>query len=363
MIGREITNILESLCIAPEATIRDAMASIDRNQKGIVLVVDGNRVLLDTVTDGDARRAILAGLGLSSSVRDLLARKHTWRTNNPVTATLGTDRSELVRLMKQQSVQQIPIIDDSGRIVDLVTLKDLSPSSCSSIQAVIMAGGYGTRLRPLTENLPKPMLPIGDRPLMEHIVGQLKSAGIRRVNVTTHYRTDKIRRHFGNGEEFGVEMRYVAEEQPLGTAGALTLLEESSEPLLVVNGDILTDVNFRAMHDFHCEHGAELTVAVRRYEVAVPYGVISCDGSKVVGLHEKPRFNLFVNAGIYLLEPSINKYIPPGKKYDMTDLINNLLASNKIVVSFPIMEYWLDIGRHDDYIRAQEDVKNGMVWS
>jgi len=224
---------------------------------------------------------------------------------------------------------------------------------------VIMAGGFGQRLRPLTEKLPKPMLPVGEKPVMELIIDQLRNAGIQKVNVTTHFKPDKIRDYFGDGRAFGVDLTYVSEESPLGTAGALSLIGEKNEPLLVINGDILTQVDFRTMLAFHREHGAEITVGVRQYDLQVPYGVIESDGTTVTGLHEKPMLNFFVNAGIYFLEPSVHELIPQGEHFDMTELINALLAKGRPVASFPIVEYWLDIGQHADYAKAQEDIQ---IW-
>lgn len=222
-----------------------------------------------------------------------------------------------------------------------------------------MAGGYGTRLRPLTDDLPKPMLPVGTKPLLELIVEQLRVAGIRQVNVATHYRGEVITDHFKDGQDFGVEIRYVKEDQPLGTAGALSLLEESDEPLLVMNGDILTRVDFRAMLNFHREHNAELTVGVRQYEFRVPYGVVNTNGVDVTGISEKPVVRQFINAGIYLLNPLVRRVIPNGRPYDIPELIENLLKEKRCVVCFPIREYWLDIGKSDQYDQAKADMASG----
>jgi NDP-sugar pyrophosphorylase family protein len=214
---------------------------------------------------------------------------------------------------------------------------------------------------PLTEETPKPMLRVGERPLMELIIGQLRQAGIRQVNVTTHYLPEKIRDHFGNGESFGVNLTYVNEQTPLGTAGALGLMHAPTEPILVINGDILTQVDFRSMLHYHREHRADMTVGLRAYEFEVPYGVVECDQSRVTAITEKPNMRFFINAGIYLLEPSAYAYIPGGEKFQMTDLIQELLDRKRTVVGFPIREYWLDIGKHEDYERAQSDVKDGRV--
>ena len=278
-----------------------------------------------------------------------------------MTAPAGADRSELLRLMRECVVRQIPLIDSRGRVAGVATLDELIPEQVLPVQAIIMAGGPGTRLRPLTEKMPKPMLPVGDRPIMEVIIGGLREAGIRRVSIATHYQPKKITDYFGDGEQFGVELNYVAEDRPLGTAGALGIMDRSNEPLLVINGDILTQVNFRAMLDYHREHGADLTMAVSKYDVQVPYGVVECEGQNVCRLREKPLLNFFVNAGIYLLEPLVHQYIPNGKHLDMTDLIEQLIDKGRTVVSFPIVEYWLDIGEHDDYVRAQRDVESGII--
>jgi NDP-sugar pyrophosphorylase family protein len=225
-----------------------------------------------------------------------------------------------------------------------------------TVAAVVMAGGFGTRLRPLTDDLPKPMLQIGDRPLLERTIERLRDAGIRRVSVTTHYLSEKITRHFGNGNAFGVEIDYVTEDRPLGTAGGLGLLSEANEPLLVMNGDILCTVDFRDLVAYHRKNQADITVCVRRHDVKIPYGVVECDGSRLVRLKEKPSVSVLVNAGIYLLEPSVRRFIPPGERFDMTDLIDRLLEARRPVATYPILGYWLDIGHQDDYRKAQQDV-------
>lgn len=342
-----------------QESIEDAIVVIDSHARGIALVVDEGKRLLGTVTDGDVRRAILSKVDLKAPVSSLLVSSLNSPNMEPVTAPLGTKREKLLLLMKERSVRQIPILDGTGRVADLITMDELLPDDNISMQAVIMAGGMGTRLHPLTENMPKPMLPVGGRPLMEKIVDQLQQAGVRRVNITTHFKPEKIIEHFGDGRAFGVELNYVKEEQPLGTGGFLGLIGEPKEPLLVINGDILTDVNFRAMLDYHKDHKADMTVAVRHYEMQVPYGVIDCDGPNVRCLREKPNIGFFVNAGIYLLEPSVYRFIPSGKHFNITDLIQWLLNAGNEVVSFPIREYWLDIGMHSDYAQAQTDFEAG----
>jgi len=259
--------------------------------------------------------------------------------------------------MNQRMVRQIPLIDENGRVVDVALLSDLTKEYQLPIEAVIMAGGAGTRLRPLTEEIPKPMLPVGDKPMMERVVEQLRAAGIQRLNVTTHYRAETITNHFGDGEDFGVEIRYIEERHPMGTAGAIKLVPPSDEPLLVINGDILTRVDFRAMLDFHREHQAAMTVAVRQHEFHFQYGLIETDEVEITGISEKPVVQHLINAGIYLLSPETCRSIPNSQSFDMPDLINQLISDGRRVVGFPIYEYWLDIGQFTDYQQAQADVK------
>ncbi|MCG9894057.1 MAG: NTP transferase domain-containing protein, partial [Fimbriimonadaceae bacterium] len=214
---------------------------------------------------------------------------------------------------------------------------------------------------PLTEETPKPMLPVGGKPMLEHIVENLSSSGIRNVAITTHYRAEKIVDHFQDGGRFGVDVSYVHESQPLGTAGALGLMDKPHAPLLVMNGDILTNLNFRALLEFHRTHHAEMTVCVRQYEVSVPYGVVEGTDELVERIVEKPTLRFFVNAGVYVLEPQVHAMIPPGVKFDMPQLVEMLTSEGRRVANFPILEYWLDIGQHGDYAEAQVVAKSGRL--
>ena len=349
---------LSKICIREDCTISQVVAQMDQHRLGIVLVVDHEGRLVGTVTDGDIRRAILAKRDFSQAVGGLLDMKAESPYATPITAPIGADRATYLRLLQQHSILHLPLLDGEGRVAGLVTRDDFLPRGRLPLQAVVMAGGRGRRLQPLTNEMPKPMLPVGDRPMMEIIIEQLRVAGIRRVNVTLHHQAEKITRHFGDGQEFGVELNYVAEDLPLGTAGALGVMGKPEETLLVINGDILTQVDFRAMHAYHQETKADLTVAVSRFDLQVPYGVIECEGSSVRCLTEKPVIGFFVNAGIYLIEPEVYRFIPNGTPFDMTDLIQRLLKEGRVVSSFPIRECWLDIGSHDDYVRAQEIAKN-----
>ncbi len=250
---------------------------------------------------------------------------------------------------------------DEGDLVEFLLRRDLIQESQPNLSAVIMAGGYGKRLLPLTEEVPKPMLPVGDRPLLERTIEQLRRSGIRNVSLTTHYLSESIVRHFGDGEAFGVKISYSNEDEPLGTAGGLKLIKRPDGPFVVINGDILTGVSFEEMLNYHRSHGAEVTVGVRKYEMKVPFGVVECDDVRITQLREKPSLTVFINAGIYLLEPSACDYIPDGQRFDMTDLIKKLVDDGRTVVSFPIIEYWQDVGHLEDYQQAQADIRDDLL--
>jgi dTDP-glucose pyrophosphorylase/CBS domain-containing protein len=345
---------LRASIVTPEASIAEAMAQLDKATTGILLVCDANRRLLGSLTDGDFRRAILRRRAFDEPCRAIASAQ-------PITAFFPVSSTEALRLMNQHDVSQLPVVDKQGRIQQLILRKDIVPERGMALSAVVMAGGLGTRLWPLTENVPKPMLTVGDRPLLELTIAQLRRAGIKDVNLTTHYLPERISEHFGNGEAFGVHLNYLQEENPLGTAGGLKLLKNRDDTMLVINGDILTGVPFDAMLAFHRAYHADLTIGVRKYDLQVPFGVVECEEAQVTRLQEKPSLSFFINAGTYLLEPGACDFIPEGERFDMTDLIQKLLEAGRPVVSFPITEYWLDMGRHEDYAQAQEDVRKGMI--
>jgi dTDP-glucose pyrophosphorylase len=339
-----------TLLVLPDASALDVMRRIDENVTGLALVVDDERRLLATVTDGDLRRAVLAGRDLSEPIRAVVEWKHA-----PVSAPVGTTSDELLELMETRGLRHVPLLDADGRVVDVALLTELVRDRELPLRAVVMAGGFGRRLGELTADVPKPMLPLADEPLLERIVAQLRDAGIGRVALTTHYRSDLIREHFGDGSSFGVDIHYVDEQEPLGTAGGLSLLEDSDEPVLVMNGDIVTRIGIDAFVAFHAEHEADLTVAVLPYEFRIPYGVVDLDGARITRLSEKPVVRRFANAGIYLLSADARRSVPRGKRCDMTELIDRLITDGRRVVAFPLREYWVDIGDVVSYERARAD--------
>jgi dTDP-glucose pyrophosphorylase/CBS domain-containing protein len=348
--------------IAKLKTVRELMSLMDRCALGIALVVDDDRRLEATITDGDVRRAILLGIELDQPVSRLIElRKHRGQKRGPVTAPIGTPAEDLRQMMAEHSIRQIPLLDDQGRVTDIAVDSDYLAAPALPLEGFIMAGGFGKRLMPLTEKLPKPMLPVNGRPLLEHLVCKLREAGIQHVSISTHYLAKSIVEHFQDGADFGLRIEYVDEEQPTGTAGSLAKAAVGDVPLLVINGDILTSVDFRAMLEFHREHAAEMTVAVQQHEVQIPFGVIRMDGIDAISIVEKPSVRHFVNAGIYLIEPNVCKMVPADRPFDMPELITKLIEGQKRVICFPIREYWLDVGRMEQYERASADVARGAV--
>ena len=346
---------LSKASIFYQATISEAIAQLERAGTGALLLCDENRRLCGLLTDGDLRRAVLRGVSFDRPCC-------TIANPDPVVVRRDYTPADALRLMdhgRNFTLNHLPVVDESGRASDLLLRSDFVTEEQLGLSAVIMAGGFGSRLRPLTDHVPKPMLTLGDRPLLEMTVERLRDAGIRRVNMTTHYLAETITSHFGDGRAFDVEINYVAEDRPLGTAGGLKLLGDCNETLRVINGDVLTEVDFRSMLTYHREHGADATVGVRQVELQVPYGVIHCEGSRVRNIQEKPVMSFLINAGVYLLEPSVHRYIPQEHRFDMTDLVERLIENGRQVVSFPIVEYWLDIGRRADYESAQQYVRSG----
>lgn len=340
--------------VDPSTPIVVAMAQLDKAGTGALLLCNRNQELIGLLTDGDIRRAILQSLPMDGPCLNIASR-------TPVTVPAPITHAEALRLMNTHDINHLPVIDTAGRVQQFLLRKDLVTDADLGISAVIMAGGRGTRLRPLTDSIPKPMLPVGDRPLLELTIKQLRKCGIRDVNLTTHYLPEMITDHFGDGSEFGVDISYCLEDNPLGTAGGVQLVKNRNNTLLVMNGDILTDLPLQEFVAYHHDNGADMTVGLRKYELKVPYGVVKSDGVKITGLQEKPVLDFFINAGTYLVSPVAREFIPEGRKFDMTDLIQALIDAGRTVIGFPIREYWLDIGRLEDYQQAQEDVRCGKI--
>lgn len=356
--------------ITRDAMIRDAITAMNNCSQGIVIVVDDKGRLAATLTDGDLRCAILENMDLEASVDNILKGQKSLPFKTPVSAPERTSPEDLLKTMNDLSIHHIPIIDTDGKVVRIITRRDLEPQLPCLKNAVIMAGGRGERLRPLTDEIPKPMLPIDGKPMLERIIISLRDAGVDSIWLTTLYKSKQISDFFGNGDSWGVKVNYVLEDKPLGTAGFLKKIT-FDQPTLVINGDVLTNVNFRLFYDYHRRNQAKLTVAVQPYTIRVPYGVLNMKGvtpfgpcykcMEVVSLEEKPTIQYFVNAGIYILEPEIMNYVPEQDFFNMTDVIENLVKKDKRVASFPMYAYWRDVGTLEDYERAPQDIADGYL--
>lgn len=339
----------KQIAIPPTATIRQAMETIDHGAKQIALVIEDDCHLSGTVTDGDIRRALLKGNGMDTPIEQVM-------NANPITGLLGEDTLLWQRTMQRHSLRHLPILDRKGCVVDLVRYQMPSEPNRTT-PVVIMAGGLGTRLRPLTEKLPKPLIPVGSKPVLETIIEGFASQGFENLILCLNYKGDMIRDHFGDGERFGVRIRYISEDRRLGTAGALSLLPEPpEEPIVVMNGDLLTKVDFVRLVEFHNRQAFVATMAVRQYSHQVPYGVLSIgDDYRIEALTEKPVHRYQVNAGIYVLSPEALHLVPDQKFYDMPNLFQRLMDQGRPVGSFPLRDYWMDIGRLEDLEQAAAD--------
>lgn len=335
--------------VSPTDSMRSVIEVIDRAELQVALVIDAEGRLLGTITDGDVRRALLRGMrldDLASTVMNAL----------PIVATSEESEAAIHSLMQMTGLRRIPVVGDEGQLVGLAIPRSESSLAVASNLVVIMAGGLGSRLEELTQDRPKPLLEVGTKPMLETIVERFVSQGLTRIVMAVNYRADMIKGHFGDGANFGASIEYLHEEKRLGTAGALQYLPtDLKEPFIVVNADVLTTVDYRKLLRFHEEFGPDATMGVSYHDVQIPFGVVKVTDQQVEAIDEKPVYRYFVNAGIYVLEPSCLQYIPKGEYFDMTSLLGLLLEGGRKVSSYPIHEYWQDIGRKDDYERANRE--------
>ncbi|MGI2201453.1 nucleotidyltransferase family protein [Shewanella baltica] len=337
--------------ITPSATILEALEVINREALQIALVINEDHHLIGVVTDGDIRRALLRNLSLTDSIATVM-------NTNPTVAQIGTHRKQLIDLMESKGILAVPLVDD-GKLVGLESLQNVANKNRYLNPVFIMAGGFGTRLRPLTDNCPKPMLKVGDKPILETVINSFIKSGFSNFYISTHYMPEVIKQYFGDGSKLGVKISYVYEETPLGTGGALGLLPDDMVrglPLIMINGDVLTNVDFQRLLSYHIESDADATMCVREYDFQIPYGVIEGDGSRITSMVEKPIHRFFVNAGIYVVSPRVLSSVNKNQKIDMPTLLEMHMVERQKVLMFPILEYWLDIGRMEDFNRAQLDI-------
>lgn len=345
-------NSLEKLwhkaIIQSDATIQQAITNLNEVAIKIVLVVNKAGELEGTISDGDIRRGLLKGIDLNSSINSVIHR-------NSLVVPPEMTRDMVKQLMVANKIQQIPAVDENRRIVGLHLWDEITSTPERSNMMVIMAGGKGVRLRPHTENCPKPMLPVAGRPMLEHIIERAKAEGFRHFVLAVHYLGHVIEDYFGKGERMGVKIDYLRENTPLGTAGALSLLNPLPEQAFVVtNGDVITDIKYGELLDFHTRHSAAATMAVRLHEWQHPFGVVQTQGIEIVGFEEKPIARSHINAGVYALDPYTLSELCQGTRCDMPTLFERLQAQSKRTIAYPMHEPWLDVGRPDDLVFANQ---------
>lgn len=332
--------------LPPTATLLDAIQRLNDVSVKIVLIVNDKGELEGTISDGDIRRGLLRGLSLTSPITDVIR-------HNPLVVPDGMSRELVLKLMTANKIQQIPIVDEHNHVVGLHLWDDITAPAKRSNLMIIMAGGLGTRLRPHTERHPKPMLQVAGKPMLEHIIERAKLEGFSRFVLAIHYLGHVIEEYFGDGARLGVCIDYLKEESPLGTAGALSLLNPRPElPFVVTNGDVITDIRYGELLDFHGRHNALATMAVRVHEWQHPFGVVQLDGVGIIGFEEKPTARSYINAGVYALEPVALEHLGEGDHCNMPTLFERLQAKGQRAVAYPMHEPWLDVGRPDDLARA-----------
>jgi len=341
----DYTNIL----LHKNSTIKEALEVIDKGAMRIAIVLDEDEKVVGTLSDGDIRRGLLNGLILDSSIESLYFKE-------PTLANINDSKELIVQKAIRKQIYQIPIVDDAGRLVKIEELSNLLKTSAKSNRVILMAGGLGTRLRPLTQDVPKPLLKVGNKPILETIIENFAKYGFVNITISVNYKAEMIKEYFGDGANLGVNIEYIEETKRLGTAGALSLMKERpQEPFFVMNADLLTNVNFEHLLEYHLENNSIATMCVREYDFQVPYGVVNVKDGKILSIEEKPVHKFFVSAGIYMLSPDCISHIPENEFYDMPTLFEKLIAMNENTVSFPLREYWLDIGRMEEYEKAKQE--------
>lgn len=333
------------------ATIKDALQIIDSGAIRIAVVVDGNDKLIGTVADGDIRRGLLSGLGFNDSIDTIVFKA-------PTVCHIDDSKQVILDKAIANKVYQIPIVDADNKLVGIEEVDQLLKPAIKSNKVVLMVGGLGTRLMPLTKDTPKPMLNVGDKPILETIILSFKRYGFVNIILCVNYKSEVIKDYFQDGANFGVNIEYIYEENRMGTAGALSLIEHGlDEDFFVMNGDLLTNINFNSMLSYHLSSDSMATMGVREHDFQVPYGVVSVDGVNIINIEEKPTHSFFVNAGVYILSSKILALIPKNEFYDMPTLFKSIIEQKMPVISFPIHEYWLDVGRIEEFRQANTEYK------
>lgn len=341
---------LEKYCLNKHSSIKEALQVIDKNVTGAAVVLNDNVEIYGIVTDGDIRRALLKGLNLNDEVQEICNTNYKFLES-------CVSKKKAKEFMLQHKIRQIPIINEEKKLIDIYILDDLLSYDKKDNYVFILAGGLGTRLRPLTENVPKPMLEIGGKPILERIINQFKDYGFFNFLISINYKGEVIEDYFKDGKNFDVNIKYIKETKKLGTAGSIKLAKNTiNKPFIVINGDILTSIDFDYFLKYHMDNKFQITVGVRNYEIKVPYGVMVSDNLNIKEIKEKPVYSFNINSGVYAMDPSAIDYIPENEFYNMTDLINDILKHKKNAGIYNISEYWSDIGRMDDFNKANDEV-------
>ena len=339
---------IDEIKINQNASIKEALEVIDKGAIKVAVVLSDDGLLLGMLSDGDIRRALLKGMSLDDSITGIINR-------DPVVANINDTKERILELANEKKLHQIPIISN-GKLIGIQDIREFLAPKNKPNKVILMVGGLGTRLRPLTNDVPKPMLDVGNKPILHTIVENFAKYGYTDIIMCVNYKSEIIKEYFGNGDKFGVKIEYVLENQRMGTAGALSLLKERpKDDFFVMNGDLLTNVNFEYLHEYHKDSNALASICIRKYEMQVPYGVVNVRANKVTSIEEKPTQSFFVSAGIYMFSPIVLDFIPKGVFYDMPTLFSELLKHDFPIHPFPIREYWLDIGRMDEYRRANDE--------
>lgn len=336
----------EKIILGKDSTIKNVLEIIDNGHMRIALIVEDDNKLIGTVSDGDVRRAFLNGATLNDPIENIIYK-------NFIYAKVGDSKEKLIKLAKHNQIYIIPIVDEGFKLVGIEEVNDLIATKEYKNKVVLMVGGLGTRLRPLTNKIPKPLLKVGNKPILETIIENFSRYGFKEFILSVNYKSEMIKEHFGNGSHFGVHIEYVQESKRMGTAGALSLMRDKlKEDFFVMNGDLLTNINYEHLLNYHLSDRAVATMCVKEYDFQIPYGVVNIDNNRITSISEKPLHRFFVNAGIYMLNPEALKFIPDNKFFDMPTLFDYLIQNNKKSISFPIREYWLDIGEIEEYKKA-----------
>jgi len=340
---------IENIKLSIDSSIEDALQIIDTGAMQIALVLDIENKLIGTVTDGDVRRGLLNGLSLDDSIESIIHR-------NPTVCSVNDSKENILKIAIEKKIYQLPIVDLNGVLVGIDEIDELLKPTEHSNKVILMVGGLGTRLRPLTDERPKPLLEVGNKPILETIIVNFAKYGFKNIILSVNYKSGMIEDYFGDGSKFGVNIEYVHEKQRMGTAGALSLLRtQLTEPFFVMNGDLLTNVNFEHMLEYHMSNQAIATMGVREYDFQVPYGVVNIDDHQIINIEEKPTHKFFVSGGMYILDTDALSYIPDNIFYDMPTLFEKMIKNKQKAISFPIREYWLDIGRMSDFEQANNE--------